>query len=471
MHQLYFIILISLMTIPGFSQQNDIQKALTPDRAKELESALQQMYERQQFNGTLLLAEEGEIVFEKVLGISNINTGEPLQSNSSYRLASVSKQFIAMGIMILAEKGKLSYEDDIQTFFPELPYKGITVRHLLHHTGGLTDYMDLFVEHWDTEQELEDRQIAYNEDMVKLFAEHQPKIDFEGGEKYEYSNTGYVLLGSIIERVSKQSIHDFMYENVFQVAGMTNTRAFKAEGDFGIKNRVYGFIQVDENETEMNDHNFLNGMVGDGGIYATAQDLLAWDRALKTEKLVSQQTLRTAFTSGVLNDGSSTGYGFGWGVVYDDNGNTKQVSHGGSWVGFRTFIGRDLKDDRTLILLTNNSDNQMSRIVKIATNIWKGEDYELPEEKIAIELAPEVMKQYVGVYELAPGFNITITVEDDRMFGQPTGQGKLELFPSSETEFFLRVVDASVTFNKNAVGEVESMTLHQGGDQVGKKIE
>jgi len=458
------------MTTSIFAQKNSERK-MTPERKQELESALQQLHKRQLFNGTLLLAEDGEIVFEKTLGIANTSTGEQLHNNSCYRLASVSKQFVAMGIMILEEQGKLKYDDNIQKFFPELSYEGITVRHLLHHTGGLPDYMSLFEEHWDKEKASEEKKIASNENMIKLFAEQKPKIDFQPGEKYEYSNTGYVLLGSIIERVSKQSIHDFLYENVFKVAGMTNTRAFKANGDFGIENRVYGFVQVEQDETEMNDHHYLNGMVGDGGIYATAQDLLAWDRALKSEKLVKTQSLRTAYTSGILNDGTLTDYGFGWGVKYDENGNTIDVSHGGSWVGFRTFIGRDLSDDRTLILLTNNSDNQIGRTVKIAGNIWKGENYELPKENVAIELSAKTLKQYIGVYELDPNFKITITVEEDQIFAQATGQGKFELFPSSENEFFLKVIEAAVTFNKDTEGKVESMTLHQGGDHLAKKVE
>lgn len=470
MKYLYHIIFFSLMTSSIFAQDNSEWK-MTTERKAELESVLQQLYERQLFNGTLLLAENGKVVFEKTLGIANVETDESLQPSSCYRLASVSKQFIGTAIMILEEAGKLEYDDDIQKFFPELPYEGITVQHLLHHTGGLPDYMSLFEEYWDKEKVSEDKKTASNEDMVQIFAEQQPKIDFKPGEKYEYSNTGYVLLGSIIERISKQSIHDFLYENVFKPADMTNTRAFKSNGDFGIKNRVYGFDQVDENKTEMNDHNYLNGMVGDGGVYATAQDLLAWDQALKTEKLVKRQSLRTAYTSGVLNDGTLTNYGFGWGVKYDKNGNVVDVSHGGSWVGFRTFIGRDLLNDRTLILLTNNSDNQIGRTVKIAGSIWKGEDYELPEEKIAIELSAETLEQYIGVYQFDPSFKITITVEDNQIFAQATGQGKFELFPSSENEFFLKVIEASCTFNKNADGKVESMMLHQGGDHLAKKVE
>ncbi|MEN0046722.1 MAG: serine hydrolase domain-containing protein, partial [Bacteroidota bacterium] len=188
MHYLSFT-LILLMTTTSIFAQDNLKRKMTTERKVRLTSALQQLHERQLFNGTLLLAENGEIVFEKTLGLANIETGEQLQSNSCYRLASVSKQFIGAAIMLLEEGGKLGYEDDIQKFFPELPYKGITVRHLLHHTGGLPDYMGFFENYWDIGKMTPDKMTASNKDLVKLFAEQQPKIDFQPGEKYEYSNT------------------------------------------------------------------------------------------------------------------------------------------------------------------------------------------------------------------------------------------------------------------------------------------
>jgi len=462
-------ILLLLISNIYLTQAQDTPK-MTDQKVKELDQVLETLHERQLFNGTLLLAEEGKPVFEKTIGIANIETNEAIKPNASYRLASVSKQFVAMGIMVLAERGKLDYDDDIRKHLPELTYEGVTIRHLLHHTGGLTDYMDLFSEHWDTEKDFEERKIAGNADLVKLYAEKKPEIDFKPGEKYEYSNTGYVLLGSIIERASGERAHDFLYENVFQPAGMTNTRAFKANQDFGVKDRVYGFDYNEEGEPEANDHNFLNGMIGDGGIYASADDLLSWSNALNTEKIVKKETLKTAFTSGKTNDGTLTNYGFGWSMERDEAGNLTEVSHGGSWVGFRTYIVRALDSKRTYILLTNNTDNNIGRTLRIISKIWKGEPYELPKEKIEIELPVETLKQYIGVYELEPEFTLTFTVEGERLFVQATGQGKFEIFPMSENEFFLKVVDASVTFNKDEKGEVVSLTLHQGRDVEAKKV-
>lgn len=584
------IITLSLLLI-GFSicYAQD-QMTSIKEKTELLDAALEKLNANQQFNGTLLIAEKGKVVYEKIKGIANVKSEEPLKASSSYRLASVSKQFIGMGIMVLQEAGKLDYEDDIQTVIPELPYKGITIRNLLNHTGGLPDYMGLFEENWDTSTPMEDRKVAYNKDVVALMAKLKPEISFQPNEKFEYSNTGYVLLGEIIERVSGKPVQDFLYEAIFKPAGMTNTRAFRYPGDFGVKDRVYGFTYT---QMEENDHTFLNGMVGDGGIYATAADLLAWSNALNTEKLVKQTTLEEAFKPVNLSNGGVSKYGFGWGLGIDDEGNLKAVSHSGGWVGFRTYIHRDLEKDKTLIVLTNHSSRNLGDVIRIAQNIWAGKDYELPKipvsrhlaqviaakgEAYALEayqqaklqfademafnenhlnelgynylskdqieaaiqvflinvmafpkssnvydsageaylkkgdkelaklyytkafqmdpsndnaqkiladlgvdtealspklkLTPEELERYVGVYEIVPAFKIEITVQEDRIFAQATGQGPAEIFPMSQDKFFLKVVNAQLSFSTGADGKIERLTLHQNGaEQIGKKIE
>ncbi len=313
-------------------------------------------------NGTILIAHKGEIVFENIMGYANIEEGTPLRRNSSFRLASVSKQFTAMGIMILKEQGKLNYDDDIRKFLPELPYEGITIRHLLNHTGGLPDYMRLFNLHWDTDNPIIKRKIAFNRDAVELFAKHKPEVLFKPGEKWKYSNTGYVLLGSIIEKASQQPIQEFFQEQIFEPLEMNDSRAFSPNDDFVLDSRVYGFFyRFDGKGHGANDWHFLNGMVGDGGIYSSARDMLKWEQSLYGERLVKKSTLEEAFTSGKLNDGSETGYGFGWQIGKTPSGD-RQLSHAGRWVGFGAFISREPENRVTVILLTNNSINNMSPV-------------------------------------------------------------------------------------------------------------
>jgi len=351
---------------PSFSPESKVEvprfdQAALEKFSKRLDSA----HKRKLVSGTVLIAVDGEIVFEKSIGFANVKQKTPLAENSSYRLASVSKQFTAMGIMMLKEDGKLDFDDDITKHLPKLPYKGITIRHLLHHNGGLPDYMDLFDLHWDKEEfDLSKKKTAFNNDLVDLFAEHHPDPDFVAGERYQYSNTGYVLLGSIIESASGMTIHDFLNTRIFEPLNMTDSSAFSPNAEvFKPANRVFGFAYRSDGSSVDNDWHYLNGMVGDGGIYASARDLLKWDQALYGEELVSQTTLAEAFTSGKLNSGKETGYGFGW-VVERSKNKGLAVSHGGSWVGFRTSIERLVDRKLTVIVLSNNSTANLDQVLQ-----------------------------------------------------------------------------------------------------------
>lgn len=329
---------------------------------EKFSARMDKAFENKLFNGTVLIAVEGKVVFEKSVGFANIDEKTPLNENSSFRLASVSKQFTSMGIMLLKEEGKLDFDDDITKYLPTLPYKGVSIRHLMYHTGGLADYMDLFEKHWDTKTAEGKKKTAFNKDLVDLYSKHKPDPDFEPGERYEYSNTGYVLLGSIIEKASGQKIQEFFKSRIFEPLGMNDSSAFaKDENEFNPKSRVFGFAWQGDSHVA-NDWNYLNGMVGDGGIYASARDLMKWDQALYGEKLVSQATLDEAFTVGKLNNGKETDYGFGWSVERSKNDGLT-VSHGGSWVGFRTYIVRGVDRKLTVIVLSNNSTSKLDQIL------------------------------------------------------------------------------------------------------------
>ncbi len=451
------------------------------DATTRLDELLEKMHDNHQFNGAVLLAEDGKTVYEKSLGVANINDGRKLTPASSFRLASVSKQFTAMGIMLLQEAGKLNYDDDIRKHVPELPYEGITIRHLLNHTGGLADYMALFEKKWNPEKPEPDRATAFNSDLVELFAKHKPDIGFKPGERFEYSNTGYVLLAVIIERVSEQPIKQFLNDRIFVPLEMNHTSAFSPGDDFVLPQRVYGFSwTVDGKSHEDNDWNFLNGMIGDGGIYASVRDLLKWDQALYGEKLIKQATLEQAFTTGKTNDGEETGYGFGW-AIESANGKPVRVVHGGGWVGFRTSIERNLRDKQTTIVLTNHSSNHLGVILAAVEKIKKGESVKPPEPgtfgdrdedvEDAVELSAETLEAYMGQFELTPDFVITITRSEKQLFGQATGQPQFQLRSLTETKFKVIGVDAQLTFNKSANGRIDSVTLHQGGfDQKADRI-
>ncbi len=183
---------------------------------KNYDDLFQTVYDQGQFNGNVLVLEDGKITYQGAFGIGRINPVEPLNLNSKFRLASVSKQFTAAGIIKLQEAGNLSYEQDIREFIPELPYEGISIRHLLNHTSGIPDYERLLNENWKPELEKNNpaRLISGNIDIINVLEEKHPSLRFEPGEKYEYSNTGYVLLASIIERASGKTFGEFLKEQI-----------------------------------------------------------------------------------------------------------------------------------------------------------------------------------------------------------------------------------------------------------------
>jgi CubicO group peptidase (beta-lactamase class C family) len=276
------------------------------------EQYLSEASARGEFNGVALVFDDGDVVYQGAFGIRTIDPPSSLDVNSQFRLASVSKQFTAMAVMQLMEDGKLRYDQDIRDFIPELPYEGITIRHLLHHVSGLPDYEPLMDQHWKPELKVDDpaRYTDGNADVIKMLVAKNMPVYFKPGEKWRYSNTGYNLLGSIVARASGVSFAEFLRTRVFDPAGMSSTVMYDyvVGPDPHMPNRAFGY-QVEWNGTDLSpaDSHYLNPGQGEDGVYSTIGDMLKWDRALYTEKLVSEATLQEAFTPAVLNNGKTTG--------------------------------------------------------------------------------------------------------------------------------------------------------------------
>lgn len=348
--QAFVAVVLCAITTVTFAQTNPDEKA------KRLDSLYSELHAANSFNGNVLIAEKGKVIFEKSYGIANEKAGAKLNSNTIFELASVSKQFTAMGIVLLKKQGKLSYDDDMTKYVPELgDYKGITIQNLLIHTGGLPDYMDLAVANWDKNK------IATNNDILNLFKTLKPKKLFEPNEKWEYSNTGYLILGTIIERVSGQSFGGFLEQYIFKPLDMKHTLVYRSRYQpQKIENYALGYGYSDSlkrkitpDEMGKNMFTYLDGIVGDGMVNTTAKDLLKWDRALYTGKLVNEEDKKMIFSSYPTNDNKGTNYGFGW-FINNSKDFGKIVYHSGSWAGYITYIGRDLDHDKTIIILQNN---------------------------------------------------------------------------------------------------------------------
>ena len=353
------IIILIISFFIACSQIQNKSETSTQTKAEIFNSYLSELHDRGQFNGNALIIENGEIAYRGTFGIGNFEPIDSLKLNSVFRLGSVSKQFTAMGIMMLKEEGKLTYDQDIRDFIPELPYKGITVRHLLNHTSGLPDYSRIMNEHWKVELAYDDPEkfISGNEDVIMMLCEYKPTVHFTPGERWEYSNTGYNLLATIISRISGMLFNEYLQEHIFIPAEMTSTLVYKYIPGFDDKmpNRVFGFgTKFNGIDRFTTDSHYLNGAFGEGGIYSTLEDLMKWDRILYNDVLVSKQTLEEAFSPGKLNNGNLTDYGFGWFIDKSPN-NKKVVKHMGGWAGFLTNIYREIEENNCIITLTNNN--------------------------------------------------------------------------------------------------------------------
>lgn len=301
----------------------------------EISSLMDFYYKNGAFSGMVLVVGNGKIIYDKAFGFANLKTKEPLITNSAFYLASVSKQFTAMAIMMLEEQGSLSYHDKLSKYFPEFPEYAnqVTIKHLLTHTSGMVDYYDSgYFKPGFT-----------NDDVLSAMLK-QPSLEFTPGEKYAYSNSAYVILSMIVEKVSGMSFREFMEKNILNPLQMNSTIVFD-QSNPEIKNRTTGFNLVGD----IDDYNAFT--TGGGGMYSTTGDLYLWDQALYTDKLIPQASLNEAFTPTVLNDGTVSNYGYGWMIEYNDQ--DKSVFHTGGLSGFRTNIYRELSKHNTVILFTN----------------------------------------------------------------------------------------------------------------------
>ena len=450
--------ILVLITITIFAVNLTAQKS----KIFLLDSLFTALQTKDAFNGNVLIAEKGKVILEKSYGIANEATKAKLNLQTKFELASVSKQFTAMGIVLLVKKGKLRYDDKISKYFPELAFYGdITVRNLLHHTGGLPDYMNLFEEKWDKSK------IATNKDIVQLFAKYKPAAEFKSGEKYEYSNTGYALLGLIIEKVSKNSYGAFLEDNIFRPLKMKNTFVYRSRFQpKKVDNYATGYV-LDSIGEKINTDSFgkefytyyLDGIVGDGMVNSTVGDLLLWDRALYTDQLVDDQDKTLIFGTSKTMDGEENGYGFGWAVA-DTKKYGKIVNHSGGWAGYSTFIERQLTNDKTIILLQNNS---LPNTIIPAAEVRKILYNEPIIVAKTIKLTSADLDKYLGVYSSTDfPLKIKITKRDNILYTQATGQGEIPMDAYEDHTFTFEPANIKIVFDV----EKKSFLLTQSGMKI-----
>jgi CubicO group peptidase (beta-lactamase class C family) len=341
-----------------------------PERADAIDRLMTSLHERGQFNGAIMVAERGDVLYRRGFGKADIRTGTAFAPDTPSDIGSVTKQFTAMAVMMLVERRRLGYDDLASQYLPEFSGAShlgrITVRQLLTHTSGIPDYGDLGID---------DSGLSQGSLIASLLKKDS---DFsKPGKKYRYSNAGYVLLAMVVQRVSGQRFGDFLAREIFLPCGMRSTfvyddRAVKRPGT-AVGYDSFGHV----------DDGGPTSIPGDGGIYSTVDDLFKWDQALNTEKLVTRSTLAEAFTPASVEEGKST-YGFGWNVGLE--GANRYVWHTGNHAGFRAFIERRLNQQSTVIMLTNMGNSKRQEINSAIQNILAGKAYILPKRSGAQEL-------------------------------------------------------------------------------------
>ena len=356
----------------------NFQPCFGQTKVDKIDELVNRYYDIGKFNGCILVAENRKITYQNALGFTDAEQNEKLTLDHNFRLASVSKQFTAMAIMMLQEQGKLNYDDNLWLYIPELPYWHINIRHLLTHTSGLPDYTSLLEEFWDlANKSSPERKVTSNMDALKLIVQKQPPVKFHPGDRHEYCNTGYMVLALIVERVSGERFQDFMKRYIFQPLEMNHTYVNEPTGILPEIQRAHGFKPNPEGSGFIfDDHHYQNGMYGDGGIITTIKDMMKWDQALSTNKLVRKTTLDAALAPAVLNDLSSVNYGFGWSIIPGENGTV--VAHGGGWLGFRAFILRDITNHHTVIQLCNMPGIHKGELAFAINDILHDREYTLP---------------------------------------------------------------------------------------------
>ncbi|MEO6612706.1 MAG: serine hydrolase [Chitinophagaceae bacterium] len=434
---------------------------LSVSAQKDISGQLKQFLEGQHryfnFNGNVLAAIAGMPFYEGSFGYADFNSKRLLNDSSVFELASVSKQFTAMGIMILKEKGKLSYDDNIQQYFPALPYNNITIRHLLTHTSGIPSYEDQFEKNWDR------KKIAFNKDIVDMLIRLNDSLRFKPGSKWEYSNTGYALLASIIEKVSGTSYADFLSANIFKPLAMRHSFVYNTRRSTGKipPNYALGFVYVDSLKRYILPDNlpandmvyYLDGIVGDGCVNSTTGDLLRWEESFTTTKLVSKASLDEMLSPLVQMSPRDTSSFYGFGVMVKPNTpEGKIIFHTGGWPGYSTYVLTRSKKRETLIVLSNNET--LSGQIRVALeSLLNGEDLLMPYEHKQVTIDPALIDRYVGKYSAF--VTLVFIKKDDKLYRHRDGTPDIELKPESNTKFFYGDgTDRQVEFEVDAAGQV-----------------
>jgi CubicO group peptidase (beta-lactamase class C family) len=445
------------------AKQDSAAAALTADQLGKIDQYVTAEMAHERIPGAEVgIYRRGQILLAKGYGLADVEFNVPVKPETLFQSGSVGKQFVSAAVMMLVEEGKVSLDDSITKYFPDAPasWRPILIKNMLSHTSGLAEY--------ETPERTGPNgpfylRLDFTEDQIVKKIEALP-IDFPVGSKWSYRNTNYVLLGIMIHRVTGKFYADYLAERIFKPLGMTSTRLI-SDADI-IANRSSGY---EIHDGKLKNQEWVSptfNSTADGALYFNVIDLAKWDGALYGTSLLKQSSLDRIWMIYPLNDGkpNPAHYGFGW-EINSMNGH-KVIEHSGAWQGFTCDISRYVDDNFSVVVLTN-LDSEHSRPTLIAHHVAGLVNPALmpppPKQHTEVSIDPNLLNGYVGSYRLDQGTNLTVTRNGGHLFLEVPNQPKLAIFAESARDFFLKDIDAQLTFVIDGSGRATELVLHESG--------
>lgn len=354
-------------------EHKKLSAIFTGSLSNSIDSLMSEYETRFRFNGSVFVAYRGMPVYHEQFGYADFDSKTPISKDIPFQLASVSKQFTAVSIMMLVEDGKLDYTDTVSNIIPEFPYPRVTIEQLLHHTAGMPNYMWLLEHKWDQ------RKKAYNSDIIRLMNKNGTNLYFRPGYRYDYSNTGYAVLAYVVDVVSGMPFPDFIDQRIFTPLKMENSFVYSNAREQDYPDKLKGYYRRWRRYYPIKE-TLHDGIVGDKGIYSTAEDLFKWDQALYSTKLISDSSKARAFQPLKIRKRWEYPYGYGFRLKTVDS--KRVVYHTGLWEGFRTNLMRYVEDKNTIIVLNHTNTNVNNVMIKRIESILDKELEITPTQEI-----------------------------------------------------------------------------------------
>ncbi|MFC2166862.1 serine hydrolase [Acidobacteriota bacterium] len=448
-----------------------LKKTISPTEKSKLQTKVDKIFEnwdKSDSPGAAIAVVKGKrVVYTQGYGSANLEYDIPISPKTIFHVASVSKQFTAFAITMLADSGNLSLDDDIRLYLPRVPDFGktITIRHLLHHISGLRDQWELLaMGGW----RLDD--VITKNHILKMIR-RQKDLNFDPGEEYLYCNTGFTLLAEIVERITKQSFPDWTKENIFDPLDMTHTH-FHENHEQIVKNRSYSYSPQGK---DFRKRVLSYANVGATSLFTTVEDMAKWVMNFDSKIIANDSILEQMHNLGILNSGKEINYAQG--LLIGEYKGLKTVGHGGADAGFRSQVVRFPEEDFSVIVLSNLSSINTGNLAMQVADIYLAKKIKVKtpqkkqSEKTSIELNPKILETYEGLYQIRPDYVLTIKKQNEQLTVQGTGGTKYVLYAESERQFFRRNANFEIFFEINNVGDITKITVRDNGKEIeGKKI-